>query len=259
MTRNKILTSLATVALIAATPALAKPGGGGGGGGNDHGQGGVNAGLGGGMGGGHGHGGLNVGVHSGGGIGGLERGRSESGIDMMSHGMGHNQLTGVTDGMTVVDSSGATVGTVTDINTRGNGSVKNVEVTLNNGETVTLKSKNLSVDGDVLTTTTVEGQAANRRVNSQGAANANLQGLIHANERSALASAGVTTLTGLTTGLTVENSGGTSLGTVSQIFTNQSGAVVGINVLLSGGGTVFIPATTLSIDGTTVVTSSTQF
>ena len=45
-------------------------------------------------------------------------------------------------------------------------------------------------------------------VNSQGAAHANINGLIHASPHSALASAGVTTLTGLATGLTVNNNAG---------------------------------------------------
>jgi hypothetical protein len=57
----------------------------------------------------------------------------------------------------------------------------------------------------------------------------------------------------------VNNSAGTSIGTVSGILTNQAGAVVGIQVNLTGGGTVTIPATTLTMNGTTVVTSSTQF
>lgn len=96
------------------------------------------------------------------------------------------------------------------------------------------------------------------RAKSQGAAHANVNGLVHANERSALSTAGVTTLTGLATGLTVNNSGGTAIGTVDQIFTNSTGAVVGISVDLTAGGTVTLPATSLTMDGTTVVTSSTN-
>ena len=95
------------------------------------------------------------------------------------------------------------------------------------------------------------------RANSQGAAHANINGLAHASPRSALSSAGVTTLTGLTTGLTVNNSAGTSVGTVSNVILNRSGAVVGVQVNLTGGGTVTLPATSLSMDGTTVITSST--
>lgn len=160
-------------------------------------------------------------------------------------------LSGVTSGMSVVDSSGATVGTVTGVSTKGNDSIRSVQVTLTDGTIVTLSPKSLSVDGDVLTTT-----STTTNVKSQGAAHANINGLIHASPNSALAGAGVTTLTGLNTGLTVENSTGASIGTVSQIFTNRTGAVVGIQVDLAAGGTVTIPATTLMMDGTTVVTSS---
>jgi hypothetical protein len=179
--------------------------------------------------------------------------------DAAGSGSANARLAGVSSGMTVVDGSGATVGTVTGVTTKGNGSVRNVQVTLTDGTVVTLKPRNLSVDGGVLTTTTVTGQAANRRVNSQGPFHASPQGLVHASPNSVLAGAGVTTLTGLVSGLTVNNSGGTAIGTVDSILTNRSGAVVGINVDLTAGGTVFIPATTLTMDGTTVITSSTQF
>jgi hypothetical protein len=162
------------------------------------------------------------------------------------------QLTGVTDGMTVVDSGGATVGTVTGIRATGNGSVKNVQVTLTDGSVIVLSGNSLTLDGDVLTTNSLT-----TNVNSQGAAHANINGLVHASPNSALATAGVTTLTGLTAGLTVNETGGATLGTVSSILVNRSGAVVGINVALDGGGTVTIPATTLTMDGTTVVTTFT--
>ena len=95
-------------------------------------------------------------------------------------------------------------------------------------------------------------------MDSQGAAHANINGLVHASPNSALSSAGVTTLTGLTTGLTVNNSAGTSIGTVSSVLTNRAGAVVGVKVALTGGGSVTLPATSLSMNGTTVVTSSTS-
>ncbi|MFL6781519.1 MAG: hypothetical protein ACJ8FF_07610, partial [Sphingomicrobium sp.] len=78
-----------------------------------------------------------------------------------------------------------------------------------------------------------------------------------ASTRSALTLAGRTTLTGLTTGLTVNNSAGISLGTVSGIVTNRAGAVVGVRVALTGGRTVTLPASSLSMNGTTVVTTST--
>jgi hypothetical protein len=96
------------------------------------------------------------------------------------------------------------------------------------------------------------------RVNSQGPAHANVNGLVNASPNSVLGEAGVTTLTGLTTGLTVNNSAGTSIGTVTEVLTNRSGAVVGVRVDLTGdGGIVFIPATTLTMDGTIVTTTQT--
>jgi hypothetical protein len=163
-------------------------------------------------------------------------------------------LTGVETGMTVNDSGGVAIGTVTGVTTKGNGSIRTVQVTLANGQIITLAPNGLTVDGDVLTTNSVT-----TNVNSQGATHASVNGLIHASPNSALASAGVTSLTGLATDLTVNNSVGDPLGTVGSIVVNRSGAVVGINLDLTAGGTVFVPATTLSMDGPIVVTSSTQF
>jgi hypothetical protein len=160
------------------------------------------------------------------------------------------QLSGVTTGMTVVDSGGTTVGTVTGLRTVGNGSVKTVQVTLSDGSVIFLSPNSLTLNGDVLTTTSLT-----TNVNTQGAAHASIDGLIHANPRSALGAAGITTLTGLTTGLTVNGTGGTAVGTVSSVLVNQSGAVVGITVDLTGGGTVTIPATTLTMNGTVVETT----
>lgn len=273
MKRNKILASIATIAILASAPALAGPGGGGGGGGG--------GGHGGGMGGGHGNaggmsggmgGGMGGGRGNAGGMSGIDitnsnqatrihgRGSADAGANM---GMGKIDLSGVVDGMTVVDSTGATVGTVTDISTKGNsGRVRSVEVTLSNGDVINLSPRSLSLDGDVLTTTSTEStaNASNRRANSQGPAHANIKGLMNASPNSVLADAGVTTLTGLTTGLTVNNSAGMSIGTVTEVLTNRSGAVIGVRVDLTGdGGIVFIPATTLTIDGTIVTTTQTGF
>lgn len=270
MTRNKILASIATIAIVASAPTLAKPSGGGGGG-QGHGQGGVNAGA-------------NVGLGKGGGTGAGASGRiggvadvstrvdsmdsgsttgirGHAGTDISTRtnmGQGKINLSGVVDGMAVVDSTGATVGTVTDISTRGNsGKVRSVEVTLTDGTVITLAPNSLTLNGDVLTTSSLEStaNASNRRVNSQGSAHANINGLTHANPNSVLGGAGVTTLTGLTTGLTVNNSAAVSIGTVDQVFTNRAGAVVGIRVALTGGGTVIIPANMLTINGTIVTTT----
>ena len=157
-------------------------------------------------------------------------------------------LTGVTTGMSVVDSSGVEVGTVTGVRTVGSGNVKAVQVTLADGTIILLSPSSVSLDGDVLTTTSLTSDVT--------LPNASINGLVNANPRSALGLAGVTTLTGLTTGLTVNTSGGELVGTVSGVLTNRAGAVVAINVALEGGGTATIPATTLRMDGTTVITAS---
>jgi hypothetical protein len=283
MKRNVMICALAGAALAVTSPALAKPGGGGGGG-NAGAS--VGANVGGGVGVGRGgigtvgsgidtaiqagRGGASIGAAGQGSANANARAGFGSAIDMRGSTSARSkasskaqvgtttrlgtqastQLTGVTSGMTVVDSGGLTVGTVTGIHTVGNGRIRSVQVTLTNGQIITLSPSSLSLDGGVLTTTSLT-----TNVRSQGAANANINGLVNASPNSALASAGVTTLTGLATGLTVEGSGGANLGTVSQIFVNRSGAVVGIRVALDGGGSVVIPATTLTMDGTTVVTT----
>lgn len=271
MKRLTFIASLSALAIAAAAPGLADPGGGGHGGGQGggHGQGGAAGGFQGDFGGmGRGHASdramdranINNSIHSSTAPIGTEIRRNRSREMGAASAMGgHAKLTGITNGMSVVDSSGATVGTVTGVTTRGNGTVRNIQVMLTDGTVITLRSQNLSLNDGVLATNTLVGQAANRRLNSQGPFHASPQGLVHASPNSVLASAGVTTLTGLATGLTVNSSTGTPIGTVDSILTNRSGAVVGINVDLVGGGTAFIRATTLSMDGTTVVTNSAQF
>ena len=285
MKHNVIMCTLAGAALAVAGPAMAKPGGGGG-----HGKGGVAAGTkAGGQMGGAGAGGpaatvgtdvsigSSISTRGNGGEMGAGAGAkgSASAIDIRgstsargksgaSVGTATNvgtlnvELSDVTTGMTVVDSGGATVGTVSAINTiGGSGKLRSVQVTLNDGSIILLSPDSLTLDGDVLATTSLETnvRAANRRVNSQGPANASEQGLANASPNSVLAQAGVTTLTGPTTGLTVNTTGGALVGTVQEVVLNQSGAVIGIRVDLDSNGTVFIPATSLSMDGTTVITT----
>ena len=243
MKRKVIMCVLASAALAATAPAMAKPGGGGGGGG---------------------HGGMSVG--KGGGIG-----RSGSAFDTRSStsnriranttvrgptqfrsaaARGGTQLSGITNGMSVVDTGGATVGTVTNISTKGNGSLRDVQVTLADGRRILLAPSSLTSNGGVLTTSSLSST-----VRSQGYAHASVNGLAHASPKSALNGAGITTFTGLSTGMTVNNSVGTSIGNVSGIVLNRSGAVAGIRVALNGGGTALIPAPSLAFNGSTVTTS----
>jgi len=77
------------------------------------------------------------------------------------------------------------------------------------------------------TTTPTVNTNVNGRVNSQGVLNANPNGISHSSSNSALARGAVssTALPGLTTGLTVNNSTGASIGTVSQVITGTDGSI----------------------------------
>jgi hypothetical protein len=95
---------------------------------------------------------------------------------------------------------------------------------------------------------------------SQGPANASATGISHANENSVLARGSVsgTSLTGLTTGLTVQNSSGTSVGTVSQVITGSDGSIRAVVVTGTDGKTYRLAPSTLSISGGVVTTTSTS-
>ena len=96
-------------------------------------------------------------------------------------------------------------------------------------------------------------------VNSQGPANASPTGITHANSNSVLARGAVasSTLTGLSTGMTVNNSAGTSIGTVSQIITGPNNTIRGVVVTSSTGQTFRLAPSTLTISGSVVTTTST--
>lgn len=262
MKRNVIICALTGAALAMAGPAAAKPGGGGG-----HGKGGVGATMSGGQAGGPS---ASVGSDLSGATRGMSgisnRGANARASANLNAGFGsaigtrgstsirsasaNAQLTGVTTGMTVVDSTGATIGTVTNVTLTGGGRVRDVQVTLTDGTVIFLSAKSLSLDGSVLTTSSLTSN-----VKSQGANHANINGLIHASPRSALNRAGITTLTTLSTGMTVNDTAGASIGTISSLVVNRSGALVGIRVALTDGTTVLIPASTLRINGTVVTTT----
>lgn len=239
MAHRLIICVLAGVTLTAAAPILAKPGGGGGNG---------NAGghMGVGMGGGHGFGHSGFGTNSGnlGGGGALDM---RMGSSFAHHG---TQLTGLTNGMNVVDTGGASVGTVTNISYLGNGRVRNVQVTLVDGRRILLAPDSLALNGGVLSTNSLT-----TTVKSQGVNHASVNGLAHSSPKSGLNSAGITTFAGLAAGMPVNNGIGTNIGTVSGIVLNRSGAVVGIRVALNGGGTALIPAPSLGFNGSVVTTS----
>jgi len=123
-------------------------------------------------------------------------------------------------------------------------------------------SPNSVLNTNPVTTTTVQPTVppTTRAPKSQGPANASPTGVAHANTNSVLArgSVAASTLPGLTTGLTVVNSSGTSLGTVTKVITGTDGSIRAVVVTTAQGQTYTVPANTLSISGSTVTTTSTM-
>jgi len=115
-----------------------------------------------------------------------------------------------------------------------------------------------------MTTQTTTGTNYNQNSpapqNSQGPANASPTGISHANQNSVLARGSVSgsTLPGLTSGLTVQNSSGTSVGTVSQVITGSDGSIRAVVVTGTDGKTYRLPPSSLSISGGVVTTTSTS-
>jgi hypothetical protein len=93
---------------------------------------------------------------------------------------------------------------------------------------------------------------------SQGPQHASPTGVAHANAHSVLAGGAVAadTLPGLTTGLTVQTSAGTTLGTVSQVVTGTDGSIRLVIVTSPTGETYRLAPSTLSISGGVVTTTS---
>jgi hypothetical protein len=106
------------------------------------------------------------------------------------------------------------------------------------------------------TTTTPPGTSAT--TNSQGLQHASPTGIAHANSNSVLARGAVaaTALPGLTTGLTVQNSSGTTIGTISRIVTGANGSIRLVIVTTATGQTLRLAPSTLSISGGVVTTTT---
>jgi hypothetical protein len=94
---------------------------------------------------------------------------------------------------------------------------------------------------------------------SQGPNHASINGITNASPNSVLARGAVssTMLPGLTTGLNVQNTSGTTIGQISQVVTDSSGNIRLVIVTNSSGQTFRLAPSTLQISGTTVTTSST--
>jgi sporulation protein YlmC with PRC-barrel domain len=177
-------------------------------------------------------------------------------------------LTGLTTGMTLT-SNGMAVGTVQQIRTTGTGSVAVVIVRGTNGGLFAVPANKLMLSGGTLSTTarfaginssTTMAASSNARLNSQGLMHASPTGIAHASSRSVLAGGTVVrgSLAGLTTGLTVNTSTGTTLGRVSQIVTGANGSVRLVIVTSSTGRMLRLSPATLSISGGTVTTTQTM-
>lgn len=107
------------------------------------------------------------------------------------------------------------------------------------------------------TTTNVTPNTTPNATKSQGLQNASPTGIAHASPRSVLARGAVaaTDLPGLTTGMTVNNSAGTSIGTVSQVVTGADGSIRLVIVTSPTGQTIRLAPSTLSISGGVVTTT----
>lgn len=291
MLRNILTATLASAAIAIAAPAFAAPGGGGGHGGGM----GAPAGVGGGMGGmgGPSQTGIDARAGSMGPTNASPTGVENSSPNSVLHDStstttgstttttqpdvrglpGTNTTTSVTSGTlsglttgTTLYSNGTAVGTVQQIRTTGNGSVAVVVVQGANGGFYAVPANKLSWSNGTLSTTArlagVNGSGSGQgqgRVNSQGPYHASPTGIAHANSHSVLAGGAVasTSLPGLTTGLTVQNSTGTTLGTVSRVVTDSSGNIRMVYVTSSTGQVYAVAPSTLSISGNVVTTSST--
>lgn len=169
---RKILTAtLASAAIAIAAPALAGPGGGGHGGhgGNGGGLGAgasANAGMHGG-----GNGGLNANTNAGGMIlnpaAGVSQGPAHASITGITNANSHSvlasgavpgsTLSGLQTGLNVMNSSGMTIGTVSQIVTDSSGNIRLVIVTSSTGQTFRLAPNTLTINNGVVTTTSTIG------------------------------------------------------------------------------------------------------
>ena len=169
-------------------------------------------------------------------------------------------LSGLSTGMPLT-SNGTTVGTVQQIRTSSNGTVRVVVVQGTNGRTFAIPANKLNLVNGTLTTTArlngINGGTNPAIGVSQGPNHASPTGIAHANSHSVLAGGAVTSsaFPGLTTGLTVQSSTGATVGTVSQVVTDRSGNVRLVIVTSPTGQTLRLSPTTLTMSGNTVITT----
>lgn len=186
-------------------------------------------------------------------------------------------FTGLTIGTNVM-FNGTAIGTVQQIRTSSNGSVAFVVVKATNGQMYAIPVRDLTFANGTLTTTarlaglTVGPNTAMNSTrtttttftnpaigHSKGPLHASPTGIAHANSHSVLAAGAVASsvLPGLTTGLTVMSSTGTTLGTVSRIVTDSSGNIRLVYVTSSAAQTFALLPSMLTISGGVVTTTQT--
>jgi hypothetical protein len=290
MLRNILTAALASAAVAIAVPALAAPGGGGGGEGHGGGIGGGlgNAGMGapGGMSNGLGnamdHANMNSSLNNGtftNPATGISQGPNHASANGTANANWHSVLAGtgstakvtsgtfagLTTGMTIF-SNGTAIGTVQQIRTTSNGAVVAVVVKASNGGMYQIPVRDLMFANGMLSTTARlaglnvgnTGTFTNPAIrHSQGPMHASTTGIAHANWHSVLAGGSVssTMLPGLTTGLTVRSSTGTTLGTISQVVTGTNGSIRLVVVTSSTGQTYRLSPSMLTISGGVVTTT----
>ena len=173
-------------------------------------------------------------------------------------------LAGLATGMTLT-SNGASVGTVQQIRTTGNGSVAVVIVQGTNGGFYAVPANKLTLTGGTLSTTAhlagVNGSTntamnSQARANSQGPLHASPTGIAHANSHSVLAGASSgTALTGVSVGMPLL-SNGTQVGTVYRVVT-ANGVITRVLVQGTNGRIYSLSPTTLATSGGSLTTTAT--
>lgn len=136
---------------------------------------------------------------------------------------------------------------------------------MNEGSVTTTTTTTSPTTATTLPTGTRSGTSVNSNsqaiLHSQGPSHASPTGIAHASPNSVLSRGAVSskTLPGLTAGLTVQNSSGTTVGTVSQVITASDGSIRAVVVTSPTGPTFRLAPTTLSISGSIVTTTNTTF
>ena len=276
MYRKTILCAAAAIAMIPVAVS-AHPGGGGGGGG----------GVGGGMGNAGGLGNMG-GFGNAGGFGNMggnrdigranSEGSAHASVNGIDHANANSVIAGTGTAKTITTgtfaglktgatlfSNGTAVGTVQQIRTNANGAVVVLIVKGTNGGLYAVPAHKLTFSGGTLSTTvhlaginSTTTTAAMGRARMNSLMHASVRGISRASSHSVLAGGAVlsSALPGLTTGLTVKNSGGTTVGTVHQIVTGPDGSVRLVVVTSPTGQTFRLIPSTLSVSGGVVTTTA---